>query len=241
MPGAPAVPKKKAHQLTPVERVKWVISLYVKAGAVPEKIPAIAKRASLTVADATRLLKRKTSQQEIKRRMEPILAEQARQKTISEVMPVAKAAMQDELAKTVITVQRLKIQPEILDHRLMEMVLGLDMQRFPNELLNAIKAAYIVNGTMESGNTRLIIPKEGSGASEGQGTYTSLFNRLALNPAPAKAGAQPEASSEIFDLTPRPKQPEAPQSTPLPPPGESIDANPPETKQNSRVITVQVE
>lgn len=237
------MPRKKAHQLTPVERAKWVISLYVKAGAVPETIPAIAKRASLTVADTTRLLKRKTSQQEIKRRMEPIIAEQTRQKTISEVLPVAANVMQETLSKRVAEMRAngLRLSDEVLEHRLMEIILGLDPVAFPDQLLNALKAGWIINGRMESGNTRLIIPKEGMGEQGDARTYTALFNRLALNPAPASPGAQPAASSEVFDLIPQPKQPEASKNTTLPPPGEPIDAIPVETKQNSRVITVEVE
>ena len=54
----------------------------------------------------------------------------------------------------------MKIELDVLDDQLMQGVVGLPWDVFPKEKLDAIKAAYVVFGTLESGNTRRLIPHE---------------------------------------------------------------------------------
>jgi hypothetical protein len=237
MPG-----KSARRQITP-ERANWVIGLFVKAKANPKKISSIAKKAFLPVEDVKKILNRKTSKREIAEKLKlaktVVSNEQAHLKQFPIVVESAKMAMQQELSKTVKNALRQKIQLDILEHELMMGVMGLDWQRFPEAKLNIIKACYVVNGSMKSGRDEMIIPKDGSGGNDGPGTYTALFNRLALNPRPEQPGAQAAPSGEIFDLIPGEKPQETPVG-PLPPPGESI-GEPELPKGNSRIISVEVE
>jgi len=231
----------KAQYLTVKEREKYFISLYVKEGAVEEKIPYAERRASLKPGTGQRILQRKKVQKEIKARMEPVRLEQMRQKMVGDAAAVANEALQNALTKKVAGICQQKIDVEILEDELMRMVVGLDQNKHPKAKLEAIIAAYVVNGKLESGNTRLVIPAEGTGSEAGAGMYTSLFNRLALNAAPGEANAQPEVSYEVRDLYPTPKGEEAdsPEGT-LPPSGESIDDPPTLPSNPPRVITVEV-
>lgn len=231
----------KAQYLTVQERENYFINLYVKEGAVEEKIPYAERRASLKPGTGQRILQRKKVQKEIKARMEPVRLEQMRQQMVGDAAAVAHEALQNALTKKVADICQQKIGVEVLDHELMRMVVGLDQNKHPKAKLKAIIAAYVVNGKLESGNRRLVIPAEGTGSEAGAGMYTSLFNRLALNAAPREANARPQVSYEVRDLYPAPKGEEAdsPEAT-LPPSGESIE-NPPTLPGNPpRIITVEV-
>lgn len=48
----------------------------------------------------------------------------------------------------------------VLEGRLMEMVIGLDMQRSPGQLLKAIKLALVVKGILRIGGTERATPAE---------------------------------------------------------------------------------
>jgi hypothetical protein len=143
--------------------------------------------------------------------------------------------------KAISSLPRTKVEEEVLEHELMRLVVGLDQDKHPKAKLEAIIAAYVVNGKLESGNTRLVIPAEGMGSEAGPGMYTSLFNRLALNAAPGEANAQPAVSYEVRDLYPKPKGEEAdsPEGT-LPPSGESIDDPPTPSNNHHRILTVEI-
>ena len=60
----------KAQNLTVKEKEKYFISLYVKEGAVEEKIPYAERRASLKPGSGNRILQRKRVQEEIQARMD---------------------------------------------------------------------------------------------------------------------------------------------------------------------------
>jgi len=171
----------------------------------------------------------------------PIWWEQARQAILSESVKAAEARIQEKLSAKAQDINQRKIELSVLEHELMMGVVGLDWQIFPKEKLEVIKAAYVVNGTMESGNSRLLIPKEGSGEAAA-GTYTALFNRLALSPAPAEPPHDP--SQEVFDLIPPPKALEVPKgqkNAAIPPPGESIDEAEKKPDPDSNIIHVEIE
>lgn len=141
--------------------------------------------------------------------------------------------------KAITSLPRTKVEPEVLEHQLMELVVGLDQDKHPATKLEAIKAAYVINGTLESGSTRRVIPTENkTGATEN--TYTSLFNRLRGNSSSPSLEEPREPDLKVYDLYPC-HEADSPEGT-LPPSGESIDdpPNPPKSLTQPRVITVEV-
>jgi hypothetical protein len=194
--------KKQAKRRTKKEIEQWFVDLYIKADAQEQHIERCEKRAHLKPGDGRKILRRKSVQAEIYRQLESVRAEQRHQATLTEAAAIAKAAVQRELSAGVSSIHRMKIDLEVLDHELMTMAVGLDKNTFPKEKLDAIKAAYVVFGTLESGNTRRLIPPEHLKQNEGQGTYASLFNRLALKSSPEPPQSQNSPSGEVFDLIP---------------------------------------
>lgn len=93
-------PKIGTAKLTDKEKEKYFIGLYVKEGAIDEKIPYAEQRASLEPGAGHRILRRKRVQEEIKARTEPVRFEQMRQCVLGEAIVHAKAALQEELVKT---------------------------------------------------------------------------------------------------------------------------------------------
>lgn len=144
----------KAQNLTAKEKEKYFIGLYVKEGAVEEKMRYAERRASLKPGTGHRILQRKKVQEEIKARMEPVRLEQMRQQLLGDAAAVANEALQNDLAKEVAGICQQRVGVEVLDHELMRMVVGLDQNKHPKAKLEAIIAAYVVNGTLESGKTR---------------------------------------------------------------------------------------
>jgi hypothetical protein len=69
-------PKIGTAKLTDKEKEKYFIGLYVKEGAIDEKIPYAEQRASLEPGAGHRILRRKRVQEEIKARTEPVRFEQ---------------------------------------------------------------------------------------------------------------------------------------------------------------------
>jgi hypothetical protein len=229
------VPSKK--QLRPLKsREQYFVKLYIEAGADESKIPDCERRAKLRAGHSKKILKRKAVQEEIKSRLEAVRQEQFRSKVISEATTAAEARLQEKLADKV---KRKKIDLEVLDHELMCGIEGLDWNRFPKEKLEAIKAGYVVFGTLESGNTRRLIPPEHLQQNQGQSTYSSLFERLALkSPSEPQLEARP-AEDGVYDLIPQPATSIAP-TGPFPPPGEPIQDSPPAAKSDPNIITVEV-
>jgi len=145
----------KAQYLTAKEKEKYFIGLYVKEGAIEEKIPYAERRASLKPGNGHRILKRKKVQEEIKTRMEPVRLEQLRQQLVGDAVAQVTANLQVEKDRiqreldTLMAVPNMKVDGEILEHKLMRLVVGLDWEKHPKVKLEAIKAAYVVNGTLE--------------------------------------------------------------------------------------------
>jgi hypothetical protein len=227
------------------ERERHFVNLYIKAGAMESSIANCERRTHLKAGSGKKILRRKAVQQEISARMEIVKEEQIRQKFLGEAVEKAERLMQEKLSQSVLAIQRQKIDLEVLDHELMTMVTGLDMRMHPKEKLDSIKAAYVVFGTLESGNTRRLIPPEHLQKNDGQGTYTSLFNRMALSPSPSDPTLESalDAKDGVFDVFPPsvgvfPKP--MPPNASIPIMGESID-EPPASKDPSGIITVEVE
>ena len=221
----------KAQNLTAKEKEKYFISLYVKLGAVEEKISYAERRASLKPGTGHRILQRKKVQEEIQARMEPVRLERMRQQLLGDAAAVAHEALQNDLTKKVAGICQQKIEVEVLDHELMRMVVGLDWDKHPKVKLEAIIAAYVVNGTLESGNTRRIIPPESANAGQ-PGMYMSLFQQLSLDAPPGPPPAP---------LFPEPEEPPVPGDTPLPPPGEAIDESAAKPPSNANILHVEIE
>lgn len=229
--------RKKAQNLTAKKKEKYFISLYVKEGAVEEKISYAERRASLKPGAGHRILQRKKVQEEIKARMEPVRLEQMRQQLLGDAAAAAHEALQNDLTKKVAGICQQKIEVKVLDHELMRMVVGLDQDKHPKAKLEATIAAYVVNGTLESGNTRRIVPSENVGKS-GPGIYQSLFTRMALAESNETAGIPEAPPAPLF---PKREEPTVPADTPLPPPGEAIDEPAPKPDPNSRIMHVDIE
>jgi hypothetical protein len=149
----PRYRRVKAQNLTAMEKGKYFISLYVRAGAVEEKISYCEKRAALEPGEGAKILKRKAVQEEIDRRMEPVRLEQMRQHVLGEAVAQAKAAMQEDLIKKGATIKEMNIAPDVLEGQLMQIVVGLDWDKHPKVMLDAIKAALVVTGTLEIKST----------------------------------------------------------------------------------------
>jgi hypothetical protein len=220
----------KAQHLTAKEREKYFISLYVKEGAVEEKIAYAERRASLEPGTGHRILQRKKVQEEIMARMEPVRLEQMRQQLLGDAAAVAHEALQNDLTKKVAGICRQKIDVEVLDHELMRMVVGLDQDKHPKAKLAAIIAAYVVNGTLESNSTRRLSPPDNEASA---GIYTSLFDRL-------RSSAPQEKVYPLFPEEPPQKDTGIAPGL-LPAPGESIDDPPTPPNNHPGVITVDVD
>ncbi len=118
---------------------------------------------------------------------------------------------------------RRKVEGEVLEHELMRMVVELDPDKRPKAKLEAIIAAYVVNGTLENKGTRRVAPAE---TRESGGNYTALFARLKRGDGVQREHVPPRP---LFpDVDPAPLFPNVSPSTvpmdpPLPAPSESID------------------
>lgn len=174
---------------------------------------------------------------------EAVRFEQFRQKVLTEAVEAARKVQQEELSKIATVACRLKIQPELLDHELMMGVLGLDWQQWPKEKLEVIKAAYIVNGTMESGGAKLVIPKGAGGdTSMATSVYASIFDRKAPEALPESQNAPVDGEDGVFDIIPGAVKPkiDIPKGFTMPSSGEAIDEPKEKTPSNPRVITVEI-
>ena len=146
-------PKIGTAKLTDKEKEKYFIGLYVKEGAIDEKIPYAEQRASLEPGAGHRILRRKRVQEEIKARTEPVRFEQMRQCVLGEAIVHAKAALQEELVKTAATINEVNITRDVLQGQLMQIVVGLDLDKRPKIMLDAIRTALVVTGTLEIKST----------------------------------------------------------------------------------------
>jgi hypothetical protein len=156
----------KAQYLTATEKGRYFISLYVREGAVEEKISYCEKRAALKPGAGAKMLKRKEVQGEIDRRMEPVRLEQMRQYVLREAIVHAKAALQEELVRTAATIKQMNIERDVLEGQLMQIIIGLDWNKHPKVILDAIKAGLVVKGVLEIKSTGwLSLPASASRSS----------------------------------------------------------------------------
>jgi hypothetical protein len=237
------MPKKKAADLTAKEKEQYFVSLYVKMGATADQIPACEKRAHLKVGSGKKILARTSVKKDLASRMAPVQAEKIRQQTIGEALTLAKEKMQEELAAQIELIKLHKVDFDVLQGRLMQMVVGLNMHMFPKELLETIKTAMVVHGSMQVGNTKRLTTESNPSENPAAAVYTALFHRLGSNPSPVveTLPSQPEAQEAgIYDLYPPAPVPKVPTVTGMPLPGESIEEVPAQKPSNSNVITVEV-
>jgi hypothetical protein len=148
-----------AQNLTAKEREKYFVSLYVKAGAVEEKIPYAERRASLKPGTGQRILQRKKVQEEVKARMEPLVLVRKFQQVTSEAAAQVAAKFAEKAAKAeadneklkadlgrILTLPKMPLDSEVAEHQLMVCVIqDIDL----NVKLAAIERAFVLNGTLE--------------------------------------------------------------------------------------------
>ena len=224
------------------EKEAFFINLYVKGGADDSKIDACEKRAYLKPGSGKKILKRKAVKKDILDRLAPIQTEQVRQQTITEAVALAELTMQEKLAKQVEEIKLHKVDFDVAAGRLMQMCIGLNMHMYPKELLETIKTVMVVHGSLQSGNTKRVIPAENPQENPAAGVYQSLFNRLGSAPPPADTPSETEQDAQetgVYDLYPQPPKPVIPTAKGMPLPGESIDEIP-EKPSNPNVITIEV-
>jgi hypothetical protein len=91
-----------------------------------------------------------------------------------------------------------KVEAEVLEHELMRLVLELDQDKHPAMKLEAIKAAYVVNGTLESKSTRRLSLSDNQN-NEASADIYMMFNC-------SHVPASPALQEEVFDLFPAQSQ-----------------------------------
>ncbi len=213
---------------------------YVELGATDDQIRAAEKKARLRAGTGKRLLKRKAVQESLDERTKIVMAERERQQMVgavvaqvTEKLEAENSRLRDELSAAkrdltgVMAVPRMRIDREVLDDRLMRLVVGLDVSRYPAVIHDAIKTAYVIEGLLEQGTTKRVVPPDLNAVQGTTGIYASVFDRMRLDAGNSQVvDAQtvpktPSATSEeIFDLTPVP--PATQTARDLPPEGESI-------------------
>jgi hypothetical protein len=153
------MPRIRAAKLAIKQKEKYFVNLFVNFGAIEEKIAYCEKRAALEAGAGHRILKRKKIQEEINTRMEPVRLEQMRQQLVGDAVAQVTAKLQadkDRIERELdmlLSVPNMKAQGELLEGALMRLVVGLDWEKHPKIMLDAIKAAYVVNGTLEIKST----------------------------------------------------------------------------------------
>jgi hypothetical protein len=181
------MPKIRAAKLAPKQKEKYFVNLFVNFGAVEEKIDYCAKRAALEPGSGHMILKRKKVQEEIKARMEPVRLEQMRQQLVGDAVAQVTAKLQadkDRIERELdrlMAVPNMKAEGELLEDALMRLVVGLDWEKHPKVKLEAIKAVFVVNGTLEIKSTGWLSRRTSASRSENG----------RQEPAPASAKSYP--------------------------------------------------
>lgn len=250
-------PAADRTKLTPEE--KYFIRLFVQNGALESSYAYIEKRGKWKAGACARMMELKRVQKALHERMEPIRLEKMRQEMLADA--VAKATLgqqtritqleedaakrQDELRGIMaVPTEKLNLNSQTLEHELMRLVIGLDQNVHPETKLNAIKASYVVLGTIKAGNTERISPLEPENRRDGPAVYRSLFDReyrekastVIDNPSTAvETKVLPPAPDEPFDLMPGIKASPPVDLTALPALGESIEEQPPEPGPRKRL------
>lgn len=229
--------KRKDKFLAPKEREQCFIQAHIKTGADPAKIAACEKRAGMVPGDGLELLKRRSVQKQIDQALAGIRAEQMRQAVVSEAAQEAKIQFKQEVVATVEKAKLMGLNRELLIDQLMQCAIGINMHLFPKEKLDYIKAGLVLEGIIESGQTKRVAPLESGLKESSGGIYTNHFDRLAQGSTGVESSPESSASppqDDAYELIP----PE--QKVKLPPPGEPIHENRPTEPSRGRVITVEV-
>lgn len=242
------MPRKAAADLSPKEKRKYFLSLYIKAGATEDKIEACTKRAHLRPSSAKKLLRQQKVQAQIRAALEPIRQQQLRQAVVTDAVESAVEIYHRQLTERVEQIKLHKLDQDVIYGRLMQMVVGLDMHRQPEVLHEVIKTAAMIDGAIQIGNTKRVIPAETGQENPSAFVYASIFNRAPSTPTlpPKPSETKPESPDDgISDLyPPDPSKPSPIPDTPvplvLPPSGESIDEPAAKPKDNSGILTVEI-
>lgn len=237
------------------------LRLYVKEGAIDEKIPVVEKRLRLRKGTGAKLLKFKRVQNALRETTEPIRLEQERQEMVGKAVDEVTAKLQAEkvelearlAAATQMPAMVVAGNTDVIEQELMRLV-RLDPERHGRIKLASIQTAFVVAGLMEQGTTRRVVPAEMQTPGNTTGIYQSLFDRMRAAPAAAPPTLPAADEAEVFDLTPssaahvsRETKGESSVQVQVPLEGEPIDPvvastsrRQPSQKQASQVITVEV-
>lgn len=251
-----------------------IVQQYIKEGAVPEKMAVVEKRFRLKKGAVAKVLKLKAVQAALQARLGPLQMEQQRQQMVGDAVAEVTAKLERENQEfkaqigDIKAVSNIRVtgNEELLEQRLMQLVLGLDMKKHPSTILDALKTSFVVAGVMRQGNTERVQRTESPAAAGG--IYQNLFERKRLEAGQkTEAGPSPTAQDDkkdvvdavagadgVFDLMPGTgKAAEPPADVPqgkrefvLPAAGESIDAvlkkveKKPTVKGATSVLTVVV-
>jgi hypothetical protein len=145
----------KSQNLSNKQKENYFIGVYIKEGAVDEKIPYAERRASLKPGIGRRILNRKDVQAKIKVAMEPVCLEQIRQQLVSAAVAQVTAKLREEKEslerelKAIKSLARVNFGTETLEHELMRLVVGLNQDKYPKLKLEAIKAAFVAGGFLQ--------------------------------------------------------------------------------------------
>ena len=235
---------RKAKNLPVKAKEEHFLNLYVRQGAKEEKIADCARQAHLSVPTCKKFLKRKSTQQEIKLRLEPVRTEQARQQIVSESVDAAKEMMQRQLRQQYELAKLYTLDFDVLVGRLMQMGMGLDMNRYPDQIHDVIKTLMVIHGSLQAGNTKKIIHSDDAKENPAALVYTPLFNRLRANqsaPAQPSESTPNDDSDKVYELYPSTKPVVIPDLNVIPPAGESIEESPQPQSSDPNIIVVKVE
>lgn len=156
--------RKRAAQLDPKQKERYFISLYVKGGGTDGGIPYAERRACLKPGTGRIILQRKEVQDEISVRMEPVRLQQMYQQMVSDAVAQVTAKLRadrDRIQReldTLMAVPDMNVDRELLEGSLMRLVLGLDWEKHPKVMLEAIKVAAVASGIMEIRSTGWLSP-----------------------------------------------------------------------------------
>jgi hypothetical protein len=241
----PRTAQTRRRKLTKKE--KHFVNLFIKLGADESQLEDCAKKAGLTPTAARKLVKTKQVQNDIDEWKEVVRLEQQRQKllgpAVAQVTETLAQKAEEATARAVVAetelneikaIPKKKINRDDLEHYLMWCVI---QERDLAIKLDAIKAGFVVEGSVEHRGFKILKPPDPPAESQSGGVYMSLFNREAIQAPP-----QEQPDPDVHDLYPGKPVPPTPETAPLtlPVAGESIDEVP-TPKGNPNVITVTLE
>lgn len=162
-----SAPQPAASPLTAEE--SRLIRYYVREGATLDRLPIAAKKAKLTVARATQLLRKIHVTEEIIRRRELVIFEQAR----VDAQDINRREAEED--------ERERVTLSLIDKELHKLITAdpKDMAHGARIKADILKLALVVTGTIRAGNTERVAPLGNSAGQQpaGPDIYQSTLER----------------------------------------------------------------